>query len=149
MSDLQAGSPITGTDVPGMVSNTEDTAQTGITSGTPAAGSPVCGVAFTAPTTGRVLVQFSAFVDNDTAAQVTYVTIEVREGSMVGSGTVVLAASDLNGFYHEGVNQVRGGMFHPVDGLTPGASYNVRLMHRVLGGTGTVDDRKVIVIPLT
>jgi hypothetical protein len=36
-----------------------------------------------------------------------------------------------------------------VNGLTPGASYNVRLLHRVSANTGTIALRELIVEPAT
>lgn len=146
-SNLEAGSVITGTDAPTAVTSGVETTNQGPTSTTYAAGT-LCGVAFVAPTTGRVLVEWRSFLDNS-GANFTLCTVEVREGSSIGSGNVVLPASDENALTMEGQNQFRMGMFVPVDGLTPGASYNVQLMHRVTGGTGTLDDREVLVIPLT
>lgn len=145
MPDLQSGTVITGTDAPTMVSAVEATAQSP-TSTSYAAGTQ-CGVAFIAPTTGRVLIEWRSFLDNSTT-EYTIIAPEVREGSTIGSGTVVLSPSDEIALYHLNANQVRMGMFYPLDGLTPNANYNVRLMHRVTGGTGTLDDREVIVTPL-
>jgi hypothetical protein len=145
--DLQAGTVITGTDAPTMAdSGVEGTSQ-GPTSTSYAAGTQV-GTTFFAPTTGRALIEWRSFLDNNTAGQFTYLSPEVREGGTIGSGNVVLAASDEIAMYHEGQNQDRFGMFYPLDGLTAGSTYNVRLMHRVSGGTGTLDDRQVLVTPL-
>ncbi|MDQ7910266.1 hypothetical protein RB614_37810 [Phytohabitans sp. ZYX-F-186] len=148
MPELRAGTVITGTDVPTMVS----AIVTGLESPTSTsfiAGSATCGVAFVAPTTGRVLIEWRANLDNSTNA-FTIVAPEVRTGSSVGSGTVVLAASDVNALYGFGTNELGFGCFVPLDGLTPGESYNVRLMHRVTSGTGTIQNsREVIVLPLT
>lgn len=147
MPDLQSGSVVTGTDAPTAVNHVEGTLHNSITSTSYAAGSPACQVAFIAPTTGRVLIEWAAFLDNN-GANTTFITPQVREGASLGSGTIVLAASDENALFHLNTNQLRAGCFYPLDGLVPGASYNVQLMHRVTGGTGTVDDREVIVTPL-
>ncbi len=149
MADLLAGTIVTGTDAPTMASAQENTSQGSITSTSYAAGGNVCGVAFIAPTTGRALVSWRAgSLDNNTGGQDTYLSFELREGSTVGAGTVRVAASDEYAVQHEGVNEIGFGSVYPVDGLTPGASYNVRTMHRVTGGSGTVDDRQIIVQPL-
>jgi hypothetical protein len=148
MSDLQAGTAITGTDAPtGVTSGVETTNQAPIS--TSYAAGTTCGVTFIGPTTGRVLIEWRAFIDNDTAGAHTLIAPEVREGSTIGSGDVVLSPSDEISLQHEGQNQLRMGMFYPLDGLTPGANYNVRLMHRVTAGTGTLDDREVMVTPLS
>lgn len=148
MPDLQAGTVITGTDAPVIgIGAVEGTTQSP-TSTSYAAGTQV-GCTFVAPTTGRVLVEWRGFIDNNTAGQTTYLSFEVRAGGTVGSGTAESGLpSDEVALSHEGQNQIRGGMFQPVDGLTPGATYNVRCMHRVSGGTGTVDDREITVTPL-
>lgn len=148
MSNLESGSVITGTDAPTIVTSGAEGTNQSPTSTTYAAGTS-CGVAFIAPTTGRVLLQWRAFVENDTGGAFTLITAQVREGSSVGSGTIILAASDEFALIHEGQQEVRYGMFYPLDGLTPGSNYNVQLLHRVTGGTGTLDDREVNVMPLT
>lgn len=148
MTDLQAGTVITGTDAMETVEASENTAQSP-TSTSFAAGSPVCGVAFNASITGRALIIWSAVLDNTTANVDTVLSIEVRTGATVGSGTVIQSASDQVALVNEGQNAIRGSMFFPIDDLSPGTNYNVRLMHRVTGGTGTVNNRRVEVMPLT
>lgn len=146
---LHSGTVVTSADIPVTPTAVENTAQSGITSTSYAAGANVCGTAFIAPVTGRVQVNFRAFLDNTTAGLVTVVSFEMREGSTVGSGTIFRAVDDNTSIARRGTNQVRGGMAVPVEGLTPAAAYNVRLMHRVTGGSGTVDDREISVQPLT
>lgn len=149
MADLLAGTVISGADVTATASHNETTDQTGITSTSFVAGSPVCGVAFIAPTTGRVLVMWGGELDHNTAGRETYLSFEVREGSVVGSGTVVYAADDSWSASNQGVNNCGAGVMHDVPDLTPGATYNVRLMHRVtVGGNGAVTRREVSVQPL-
>jgi hypothetical protein len=145
--DLQAGSVITGTDAPPAVTSGVETTNQSPVSTSYAAGT-ACGVVFYAPTTGRVLIEWRSFIDNNTAGAHTLLSIEVRTGNAIGSGTVVLDPSDEYSLQHEGTNQLRLGAFYPLDGLDPGDQYNVRLMHRVTGGTGTLDDREVMVTPL-
>lgn len=150
MSDLLAGTIITGTDAPASGRDDDTTSQGSITSTSYAAGANVCGTTFVAPTTGRVLVIWRAgHIDNNTAGADTFLSVEVRQGSSIGSGTVELAAADDWAVQHEGVNEVGFGTAYPVERLTAGSTYNARTMHRVSAGTGTVDDREIIVIPLT
>lgn len=146
MSDLTAGTVITGTDVTPAVLDGASSAQTGFTTTTYAYDG--MGVAFVAPITGRVLVQWGGWLDTN-GANTVYLSFEVRTGSTLGAGSVVFAASDENAAYHFNTNQCAIGMFCPVSGLTAGSSYHVRLMHRVTGGTGSIDNQEVNVIPLT
>lgn len=146
MSNLESGSVITGTDATPAVLDGASSAQTGFTTTTYAYNNMA--IAFTAPTTGRVLVQWGGWLDSN-GANTVYLSFEVRTGSSIGSGSVVFAASDENAMYHLNTNQCAMGMFCPVDGLTPGGSYHVRLMHRTSGGTGSVDNQEVNVIPLS
>lgn len=107
-----------------------------------------CGVAFVAPATGRVVINYNTQASNSTSVS-TLVSPVVREGATVGSGVTVSAASDDDSITGQGTNEHRRGASRLVTGLTPGASYNVRLEHRVSGGTGTVRRRSVIVEPTT
>jgi hypothetical protein len=107
-----------------------------------------CGVAFTAPASGRVLVNYNAQGSNSTSVA-TSISPVVRQGATVGAGALVSAASDDDCITHQGTVEHRRGASRLVTGLTPGSSYNVRLEHRVSSGTGTVRRRSVIVSPAT
>ena len=153
MPDLLAGTIVNALDAPPTVSNAQDGSFTfnlttfGIDADT---GTYVdCGVAFTAPTTGRVLVSFKGDLFNDTAAQFTVCSYVIREGSTVGSGAVFLAASDSRAIVNTGTSPVQAGISDLVTGLTPGTVYNVRLEHRVGANIGTLLRRSVIVAPAT
>lgn len=106
-----------------------------------------CGTAFVAPASGKVLVHISARLDHSTAAPA-FVSFEVREGNVVGSGTVVLAADDTRSLMNHNTNEIMGGVTFPVTGLTSGADYNVRLMHKTTSGTLTLVNRFVNVEPV-
>lgn len=108
-----------------------------------------CGVAFVAPTTGRVKIDFAGTFDNDTSTAFTIMTPVVRTGSTVGSGTTVFAASDDEAISLGGTEAARFGSHTFVSGLTPGNVYNVRLEHRVSAGIGTLVRRRVTVSPFT
>jgi hypothetical protein len=107
------------------------------------------GVAFVACTTGRALVHTLASVDRDTAATFTACAPAIRTGGTIGAGTVHTAAADINGVFHFGTDAAQFGATCLISGLTPGDTYNVRLEHRVGGGggTGTIQQRAVIVTP--
>lgn len=108
-----------------------------------------CGTAFLGPFTGRVLIHYAADLDNDTGAASTNVAPVVREGGTVGSGATVLAASLSTSVRNVGTTDNRFGATYLLEGLTPGDTYNVRLEHRVSGGTGTIEFRSVSVEPGT
>src|SRR5690606_2822805 len=158
MPDLLAGTKVKAIDTPPTVSDsqtglftfTSTTYGVSVTSGTYAD----CGVAFVAPTTGRVLVKLAGYVRSSAANSAALVAPVIREGATVGSGTVVVSGSDLNSIQVSGsgsnTDGHRVGAEALIEGLTPGAIYNVRLEHRVSGSTtGTVTRRTVIVAPAT
>lgn len=123
-----------------------NTTSTTYTSAATGGTSADCAVTFVAPTSGRVLVLYAATLDNS-AANSTYATPEVRAGAVVGSGTVVHVASDDYAIRVLGTNEVRYGAHLLLTGLTAEATYNARLLHRVTGGTGTLDERTITVMP--
>lgn len=153
MSDLLSGSPVTPLDTPPTVGNTQAGQYTftitafgvATTGGTYAD----CGVAFLAPTTGRVIIHLAAHALNSTTAG-TQVAPVVRTGGTVGTGSVVLAASVDNMVQVQGTSGHRFGSHVLVSGLTAGDTYNVRLEHQVsAASTGTVLRRSVTVTPAT
>lgn len=148
MPDLLSGSVVRALDTPPTVVDRQGTAVTGITSTSYAAGSPVCGTAFTAPTTGRVLVTINAELDNSTAAT-TYCGFRIGEGASVGAGTEFQAPDDSLALFAVGTDNLRDGLSELVTGLTAGDTYNVQLMQRVSAGTGAVGRRAVTVAPAT
>lgn len=107
-----------------------------------------CGVAFTAPTSGAVKIDYSADLDNALSTASTNLAPVVRTGSTVGSGATILAASLDTCIRNVGTDDRRYGASLLLEGLTPGSSYNVRLEHRVSGNTGTIQQRNVVVMPV-
>lgn len=111
-----------------------------------------CAVVFTAPETGRVLVHWSGAPRNTAASNspVAYLSPEVRSGGSVGSGSVVLGANDRRSVRSNlaGSHTVRAGASHLVTGLTPGSTYNARILHRVTSQSGEFFHRGLIVEPL-
>jgi hypothetical protein len=123
-----AGQIVTADDLPsGSVENSspDNSAAGVVVTTTPQNGATICGVAFVAPPSGKVRVHGS-FVFQLAGGQV-YMAPMVRNGSVVGSGTAVFTPSDDQGC-KVGSNVAgiyAGGCSKLVDGLTPGASYNV------------------------
>jgi hypothetical protein len=152
MPDLLAGSPITALDTPPSPSSVQGTTIT-TTSTTFVATGADCAVTFTAPTTGRVKLITSARMTNAAAngTSGTLVAPETRLGSVVGSGTVVEAASDAIGPSHYGAAFSSITRTHLLTGLTPGAVYNSRLLIRTSNtlDTASVANRELIVEPAT
>ena len=157
MPDLLAGSTVNALDTPPTVADfeignfqfTNTTYGTGSTAGTYVD----CGVAFVAPTTGRIVLHYSCNIANSSTSS-TLMAPVVREGGTVGSGTTFLAANDDNAIALLPVAGSAaalefGGRALLVTGLTVGATYNVRLEHRVAGSTGTLTRRAVTVCPAT
>lgn len=139
---------------PAPVQAVDATDQLNITSSTAAPGSPVCGVVFTAPASGRVRVHINGvprIVSPATGA--TYLGAVVRAGAVIGSGTLVfdgLGAEPGCRILVQGyVGYLQAAASTLVEGLTAGAQYNVRAEHLVGVGTqGQILGRAVGVDPL-
>lgn len=132
---------------PSAVSDVEDTSDTTTSLTYTTTDMTACGVAFVAPPSGKVLVHAASRMDQS-GGNSTFVSFAIREGTTVGSGTSFQAADDTRALKHNQVNQIMGGASFQVSGLTAGANYNVQLEHRVTGGTGTLENRHVIVEPV-
>ncbi|MEV6105694.1 hypothetical protein AB0M28_13400 [Streptomyces sp. NPDC051940] len=153
MPDLLAGSRVRALDTPPTVWDVElssyTTTSTSFGQTTSGGTYAVCGAVFTAPTTGRVEIKVTAQVSNSSTLG-TSVAAETRLGAVIGSGTVVEAVADGTGLIHYGTDGSRKTISHVLSGLTPGAVYNVILLHKVSGAsTGTILRRELIVAPLT
>lgn len=145
-----AGQIIRAADFPDAVSNEQNADETGFSNTTYGGGSNTCGVAFVAPTSGRVQVPFYAYFEANGAQEV-YISVALRAGGVVGSGSVVDAATDTRALVAQSAADDRSaGAYRYFSGLTPGDTYNVRVEHRVDsgGGTGDIFNRTVMVIPL-
>lgn len=150
-----AGQIIRAADFPASAQDTDTTDQTNLSDTSYAAGSTTCGVAFTAPTSGRVLILWHAEMRADTADVRLLISVQVREGSVVGSGTITSAANDEDAAQTSqdvasASRAYLGASSHRVvTGLTAGSSYNVRTMHKLSSaGTGDIFYRSVDVIPI-
>jgi hypothetical protein len=111
-----------------------------------------CEVVFVAPPSGRAIIHWSGALRNlsDSESPVAYLSPEVRAGATPGSGTVVLPPADVRTVrcnFAGAIQTVRAGASHMLSGLTPGATYNARILHRVTSSTGEFFFRSLIVAP--
>lgn len=136
---------------PQPASNFSVTDVAGISSTSFVPGTPVVGTAFTAPPTGKVYITVSGHIEQNNASQFIYLAFEVRNGAVVGSGTVFHAAVTDEGIgcgSAGGITRINGSNRYLLTGLTPGSSYNVQTMHLVTGGTGDIFYRAILVEPV-
>lgn len=128
---------------PSVTQNTNGTTTSGAFTAT-LTGGTTCSTTFVAPQNGKVDIYNTAQVDNS-GANVSICAIEVREGAVVGSGTVVLAAAISHGLYSNKLT--RATAITDISGLTPGSTYNVQQMFAVTGGTGSFENKRLHVRP--
>lgn len=152
MPDLLAGTTVRALDTPESVTDVETGDETGVTSTTYTDGGTITGVSFTAPTSGRVLVLWTARTEHNSTGFI-FVSVSVSTGSVLGSGTEVSAPSDgesvsSNTGAGGGDTRVAAGCHRLVTGLTPGSVYNAITQHRVTLGNGDIFDRSITVIPV-
>lgn len=150
MSDLAAGTRYLALDWPPTVKATDATQQTNISSTSYVTGSPVVSTTFTAPSSGRVRLIVGMSGGADAGGNRVFVAPQVFLGTSA-SGTEILSPSvdSAVGTMQEQTSSSSYERCSFLDGLTPGATYFVRVMHRVTGGS-VVDllFRGVIVVPL-
>jgi hypothetical protein len=134
------------------VTDVQDAVSTTTSGGYTAAltGGQACGVAFVAPASGKVVIHYISVIINNTTGASTFVTPRVKTGSVIGSGTDVVAAADENSLSTATLATTvntgpRYGGHITVTGLTVGSSYNVQLLHRVSAGTGTFSRKRLTV----
>lgn len=107
------------------------------------------GTAFTAPASGRVMVNLRAVMLED-ASTIGKTSFQIRVGSTVGAGTIFLAPADtmaISSFSN--VSSPEFGSQFLVSGLTPGVVYNAEMQHRRSAGAGNTitGNRQLTVIP--
>lgn len=152
MPDLLAGTTVKALDTPPTVSARGDSSFTATNTSfdvTTTGGTyEEVGVVIVAPTSGRVKIHTSARLLNSSTGG-TLVSPQIRTGDVIGGGTEVQSVGDGHGVSHYGNSFARLGATTLVDGLTPGESYNVRLLHRASANTATIALRELIVEPAT
>ena len=150
MSDLSAGTTVRALDFPPAVWASDNTTQTNVSSTSFVPGSPEVGVSFTAPTSGRVRVDVSGGIRDDTGQWRGILAFEIYEGTTAGA-KVISASARGNGMSN--MIESTGYQFHGrgslVEGLTPGAVYYARTVQAVSGGTSVdIFTRSLIVYPV-
>lgn len=130
------------------VVNADATSRTTTTTSYTSTLSPanICGVAFTAPASGKVLIGWRLAMANS-GANFTACSPAISTGNVVGAGTPFLAGDDGRTISTDSTTFEGQGAPLLVTGLTPGTVYNAFLTHRVAGGTGTFLRREINVIP--
>jgi hypothetical protein len=113
-------------------------------------GSTTPGLTFVAANSGKAFVNWFAQQTSDASNSV-FSTFELRAGGVIGSGTVIVAASDDNALWTDpsdpNQNIVSGMVRKLVPGLTPGSTYNVRGMYRSGGGNANFRTMRISVEP--
>lgn len=109
-------------------------------------GGTACGVVFVAPPSGKVTIFNNSGMLNS-GISYCFCAIQIRTGGSIGSGTLVLTASDDESIYFLGSNDIRHSMSRLMTGLTAGSTYNVQQLFRVTGGTGTFNRKHLVVQP--
>jgi hypothetical protein len=110
------------------------------------------GVAFVAPTSGKVRVSVTCGGKNSTINKYTLIDFEVRTGGTVGSGSVVRACDENTCSQVQSIAAGQVGQHsiagRLVSGLTPGVTYNACIAYRVDANTGTINRRVITVEPV-
>ncbi len=120
-------------------------------------GATPCAVAFTAPPSGAVMVHLKACFLSSINDKAVWIDSEVKTGAILGSGAVVSGGTAnnndglvLGGTVTSGVPlKLDAGTFKLITGLTPGNSYNARVMYATeVGGNITILYRQLVVVPV-
>jgi hypothetical protein len=115
---------------------------------------PVVGVVFTARNSGMAFIIVSGLIGTNVATNAAYLSFDLREGNVLGSGSQVLGPHGERGIGSSEV--VNASQFGRVgasfvwlqQNLTAGDSYNVRCMHAMSPtGHGSIHSRSIIVLP--
>jgi hypothetical protein len=94
------------------------------------------------------MVMFNVRMESNTAGVRVLASPELAEGNVIGSGTVVLVATDSRCIESANQGRIQAGNYFPVTGLTPGDEYNVELQYKVsTAGNGDMFDQRVTVLP--
>lgn len=162
MPGSASGSKVLGADTPPLGTDADSTDELAFTNSSYDNGATVVGTTFIAPTSGAVLVLWSARMDANTAGGTNHrvlVSVKVSSGSVIGSGTVVSPAADDSALESVewtaatvavGTTRMQAAMYRPVTGLTPGQTYNVVVQKKcaVSGMAANVYNRTVDVLPI-
>ena len=104
---------------------TGSSATTSFATDQPYPGGP--SIVFTAPASGRGFIHAHTYTKATTTGIYSEVSVQVRTGSVVGSGTIMGTAPVHTNY---GTDWTRGSATVPFDGLTPGSQYNIQFVFR-------------------
>jgi hypothetical protein len=108
-------------------------------------GGVACGVAFTAPPSGKVWIKNQAWLAVNASPNYSYCTPRVCTGSTVGAGTAIVTAQDTNALIGSSVGYQQAYRETLVQGLTPGNPYNVQQWFKASAGTAYSQQKEVMV----
>lgn len=154
-----AGSKLLAIDAPSSTFDEDSADELSVTSTTFSTGTTTVGTTFVAPTSGTVIVFWSARMGNDTGGSNhrTLCSVKVSTGGTLDAGSVVSAPSDDSSLETPetasggtiGQSRLNAGMWRLVSSLTPGSTYNVVVQQKVAAAsTGQVFYRSVAVVPM-
>lgn len=120
-----------------------------------AQSSPTFGVAFTAPTSGKVRINFRARCECKVNSSRVTVSAELAAGGTIGSGAVIAAGTDdecietrqdAAAATTPALTRINAGQYRYVTGLTPGNPYNAYIVHKGFAASGgTIYSRGILV----
>jgi hypothetical protein len=116
-------------------------------------GAGLCGVAFVAPPSGKVMVSYASHMGHSAVGGDTYVSPRIAAGGTTGAGALVTAESDTWSIRNQcgtaNTDSSGYGSHRLISGLTSGTTYNVTLYHKnQTAGTATFLNRSVQVVPV-
>lgn len=126
---------------------TDDTATTHNSPTAAAMGARGGRAAVTAPASGSFLMLWSCRVGASANAVYAAVGYEVRTGSTIGSGTVVIPFDTAHSLLNWNALRFTVGTSDMIDGLTPGSPYNIQMMMASQTGSGTFEEGRMVLIP--
>lgn len=153
MSAPAAGQKVRAADFDGHGSDTETANDT--SASTSYTGGTTHGTSFIAPQSGSVWIDWGGLLGSNhtVITHAASMTVQVKTGNVVGSGTNVLVAADANAARYYKVDTAASYRYGEVTrayllaGLTPGQEYNVQTVFRAIAGSAGVANRWVRVQP--
>jgi hypothetical protein len=104
---------------------------------------------FVAPPSGNVQVSISAYVSG--SASYGHASYEIKTGGTVGSGTIIVAGQSGTAVSNSNGSFIKATMINRVNGLTPGATYNIRALMASgsSGSTCSVANTYITIVPMS
>lgn len=103
-------------------------------------GASSIAVSFSGPPSGNAIVLMTAKLRNSSASDYTYMSWSL-------SGGTTMSAADERGIRQYGDSYLYYTSHYTLTGLEEGTSYTVTGEYKVSAGTGSVDDRRITIIP--